>query len=52
VWLAARLTIDADTQAERDFLDRLAAKLGLGAPLVAHLEQTAAQAKQQGVTAA
>ncbi|PZQ13548.1 MAG: DUF533 domain-containing protein [Ancylobacter novellus] len=51
VWLAARLTIDPDTPAERQFLATLAEKLGLGAPLVAHLEQTAAQAKASGVVA-
>jgi uncharacterized membrane protein YebE (DUF533 family) len=49
VWLAARLTIDPDTETERAFLNTLAEKLGLGAPLVAHLEATAAQAKQSGV---
>lgn len=52
VWLAARLTIDPDTPAEQQFLKTLAEKLGLGAPLVAHLEATAAQAKQAGVEAA
>ncbi|MBB3973996.1 tellurite resistance TerB family protein [Hansschlegelia beijingensis] len=52
VWLAARLTIDADTPAEQAFLKTFADKLGLGAPLVAHLEATAAQAKQSGVSAA
>jgi uncharacterized membrane protein YebE (DUF533 family) len=51
VWLAARLTIDPDTAAEQDFLRRLADKLGLDAGLVAHLEATASQAKQSGVSA-
>lgn len=51
VWLAARLTIEPDSAAEQTFLKTLADKLGLGAPLVAHLEATAAQAKQSGVTA-
>ena len=51
VWLAARLTIDPDTDAERRFLQTFADKLGLGGPLVAHLEQTAAQAKASGVEA-
>lgn len=51
VWLAARLTIDPDTPAEQAFLKTLADKLGLGGPLVAHLEQTAAQAKVSGVAA-
>lgn len=51
VWLAARLTIDPDTAAEQAFLKALADKLGLGAPLVSHLEATAAQAKQSGVEA-
>jgi uncharacterized membrane protein YebE (DUF533 family) len=52
VWLAARLTADPDTPAEQAFLKTFADKLGLGAPLVAHLEATAAQAKQSGVSAA
>jgi uncharacterized membrane protein YebE (DUF533 family) len=51
VWLAARLTIDPDTEGERAFLQALADKLGLGGPLIAHLEATAAQAKQGGVEA-
>lgn len=51
VWLAARLTIDPDTDGEKRFLQSFAEKLGLGAPLVAHLEQTAAQAKASGVEA-
>lgn len=51
VWLAARLTIEPDAPAERQFLDTFAQKLGLGAPLVAHLEATAAQAKLSGVEA-
>lgn len=51
VWLAARLTIDPDTDGEKRFLQTLAEKLGLGAPLVAHLEQTAAHAKASGVEA-
>ncbi|MFC3692406.1 tellurite resistance TerB family protein [Chenggangzhangella methanolivorans] len=51
VWLAARLTIDPDTDGEKRFLETLAQKLGLGAPLVAHLEQMAAQAKASGVEA-
>lgn len=49
VWLAARLAIDPDAPAERQFLETFAQKLGLGAPLVAHLEATAAQAKLGGV---
>lgn len=52
IWLAARLTIDPDTSAERYFLQALAAKLKLDDALVAHLEATAAQAKQGGVEAA
>lgn len=52
IWLAARLTIDPDTPAEQAFLKSFADKLGLGGPLVAHLEATAAQAKQSGVEAA
>lgn len=51
VWLAARLTIDPDTPQEQAFLKNFADKLGLGAPLVAHLEATAAQAKRSGVEA-
>lgn len=51
VWLAARLTIDPDTDGEKRFLQTFAEKLGLGAPLVAHLEQMAAQAKASGVEA-
>lgn len=52
VWLAARLTVDADSQAERDFLASFGSKLGLDPALIAHLEATAAQAKQSGVAAA
>ncbi len=52
VWLAARLTIEPDTPAEQAFLRSFAQKLGLDAGLVAHLEATAAQAKQSGVAAA
>jgi len=51
-WLAARLTIEPDSPAEQSFLKTFAEKLGLGAPLVAHLEATASQAKQSGVAAA
>ncbi|MFD1703752.1 DUF533 domain-containing protein [Methylopila henanensis] len=50
VWLAARLTIEPDTSGERYFLETLASKLKLDRELVAHLEATAAQAKQGGVT--
>lgn len=49
VWLAARLTIDPDTPAERYFLQAFASKLKLDDALVAHLEATAAQAKAGGV---
>lgn len=51
VWLAARLTIEPDTPAEQAFLRDFAQKLDLDAGLVAHLEATAAQAKQSGVAA-
>ncbi|HEY0292417.1 MAG TPA: tellurite resistance TerB family protein [Hansschlegelia sp.] len=51
VWMAARLTIDADSPAEQAFLKTFADKLGLDAPLVAHLEATAAQARHSGVDA-
>ncbi len=49
VWLAARLTIEPDTPGERYFLQALASKLKLDGEHVAHLEATAAQAKQSGV---
>lgn len=52
VWLAARLSIDPETPAEQAFLRTFAQKLGLDAGLVAHLEATAAQARQSGVEAA
>ncbi|WP_020180982.1 DUF533 domain-containing protein [Methylopila sp. M107] len=52
LWLAARLTIEPDTAAEQAFLKTFAQKLGLDSGLVAHLDATAAQAKQSGVAAA
>lgn len=52
VWLAARLTIDPDTPGEKHFLQALGSKLRLDATHLAHLEATAAQAKQSGVAVA
>lgn len=43
-WLAARLTVDLDTDLERAFMQRLAERLNLAPDLVAHLEATAAGA--------
>lgn len=45
IYLASSLAIDADTEAERAYLNYLAATLGLDAQLVAHLEDAVRQAK-------
>jgi uncharacterized membrane protein YebE (DUF533 family) len=41
-WLAARLTVDLDTDIEKAFMERFAQRLNLAPELVAHLEATAA----------
>lgn len=43
-WLAARLTVDLDTDIERAYMERFGERLGLAPDLVAHLEATAAGA--------
>jgi uncharacterized membrane protein YebE (DUF533 family) len=43
-WLAARLTVDLDTDIERAYMERFGERLGLAPALVAHLEATAAGA--------
>ncbi|WP_293856432.1 DUF533 domain-containing protein [uncultured Alsobacter sp.] len=47
VYTAARLTIDPDEQAEKDFLAALAEALGLDEQLVAHIDAAAESAKVQ-----
>lgn len=47
VYTAARLTIDPDHQAEKDFLAALAEALGLDQQLVAHIDAAAESAKVQ-----
>ncbi|MDH4981063.1 tellurite resistance TerB family protein [Hyphomicrobium sp. D-2] len=49
IYLASSLAIDADTDAERAYLNYLAATLGLDAQLVAHLEEAVRQAKAGAV---
>lgn len=49
IYLASSLAIDADTDAERAYLNYLAATLGLDAQLVAHLEDAVRQAKSGAV---
>ncbi|GGE53501.1 protein YebE [Agaricicola taiwanensis] len=43
-WLAARLTVDLDTDIEKAYMERLGQRFGLAPELVAHLEATAAGA--------
>lgn len=50
LWLAARLAIDVDTQAEREFLEKFARALKIDPSLVTHLEATAAAAKDDHPT--
>lgn len=45
VYAAARLAINPDTRAERDFLAGLSGALGLDAELVANIDAAAASAK-------
>lgn len=45
IYLASSLAIEADTEAERAYLNYLAATLGLDAQLVAHLEDAVRQAR-------
>ena len=45
LYTASRLAIDADTRAERGYLDLLAGRLGLADALVDHVEATVASAK-------
>jgi Uncharacterized protein conserved in bacteria len=45
MYTAARLTIEPDMPAEREFLSRLASRLGLEPGLVGHIEATVAAAK-------
>jgi uncharacterized membrane protein YebE (DUF533 family) len=40
LYTASRLAIDADTRAERGYLDLLAGRLGLADQLVDHIEAT------------
>ncbi len=44
VYTAARIVIDPDTAAERDFLARLASRLGIDSGLAAHIDAAAKQA--------
>jgi len=46
LFTASRLAIDADTRAERGYLDLLAGRLGLPDALVDHIEATVAGAKE------
>ncbi len=45
LFTAARLAIEADSRAERGFLDQLAGRLGLEDALIAHVEATVSAAK-------
>jgi len=45
IYTASRLAIEADTRAERGYLDLLAGRLGLPDALVDHIESTVVAAK-------
>lgn len=50
IYTASRLAVDADTRAERGYLDLLAGRLGLPDALVEHVEATVTGAKAGGGT--
>jgi uncharacterized membrane protein YebE (DUF533 family) len=51
LYTASRLAIDADSRAERGYLDQLAGRLGLADALVDHIEATVSSAKTPVVEA-
>lgn len=51
LYTASRLTIEPDTPAERDYLDRLASRLNLPTALTDHVEATILAAKEAGPSA-
>jgi uncharacterized membrane protein YebE (DUF533 family) len=51
LYTASRLAIDADSRAERGYLDQLAGRLGLADALVDHIEATVSSAKTPVIAA-
>ena len=51
LYTVSRLTIEPDTPAERDYLDRLASRLNLPESLIDHVEATVSAAKETGPSA-